>query len=370
MPRQLTDVRLQTLADLLCRYSLDVQPRDLVMVYTPAIAQPLVVEVVRTVTRMGGHVVLRTSLESVEAVRLERATPAQLATVTPLDHLDVELPDKILSIWAHENLRFMSQVPSHNLALRAAATEPLDRRLSERQTNGENSWCGTLYPCQASAQEAGMSLPDWEDFVYSAGHLGDDDPVAYWRNRSVDQQVVADRLGKFAEIRIVAPDTDLTVNVAGRPWINADGRDNFPDGEVFTSPHHGATEGTIAFSFPSTYSGKRVTGVRLWFEHGRVVKAHADAGLEHLESTLDTDDGARFLGEVAFGLNDEIQITTGETLFDEKIGGTCHVALGMAFPEAGGTNPSGIHWDMVCDLRTDSQVFGDGRLIFENGRFL
>ena len=129
MPRQLSDARLQTLADLLCRYSLDVQPQELVMVYTPAIAQPLVVEVVKSVTRLGGHVILRASLESVEAARLERASEAQLTALTPLDHLDVELPDKILSIWANVNLAYKAQVPSRNLAQRAAATEPLDRRL-------------------------------------------------------------------------------------------------------------------------------------------------------------------------------------------------------------------------------------------------
>ncbi len=215
-----------------------------------------------------------------------------------------------------------------------------------------------------------MSLTEWEDFVYSAGHIDDADPVAYWRERSVQQQVVADRLARLETIRIVAPDTDLTVNVAGRPWLNADGRENFPDGEVYTSPHHQLTEGTIAFSFSAVYAGKMVGGVRLWFEQGKVVKATADHGQEHLETILDTDEGARFLGEVAFGLNDEIQIATGETLFDEKIGGTCHLALGMAFPEAGGTNRSGVHWDIVCDLRKDAQVYGDGELIFQDGRFL
>ncbi len=370
MPRQLSDARLQTLADLLCRYSLDVQPQELVMVYTPAIAQPLVVEVVRSVTRLGGHVILRASLESVDAARLERASEAQLTALTPLDHLDVELPDKILSIWANVNLAYKAQVPSRNLAQRAAATEPLDRRFGQRQADGESRWCGTLYPSHASAQEAGMSLTEWQEFVFTAGHLNDPDPIAHWRKQYEDQQVVADRLARVEQLRILGPDTDLTVNVAGRTWLNAHGRENFPDGEVYTSPLHTATEGTIAFSFPSAYGGKRVEGARLWFESGRVVKAHADHGQEHLESVLDTDEGARFLGEVAFGLNDEIDVATGETLFDEKIGGTCHVALGMAFPEAGGTNPSGVHWDLVCDLRRQSQVFGDGELIFENGRFL
>ncbi len=215
-----------------------------------------------------------------------------------------------------------------------------------------------------------MSLTEWQDFVFAAGHLDDADPIAHWRKQSADQQVVADRLARLEQLRIVAPDTDLTVNVAGRPWLNADGRENFPDGEVYTSPHprrHRRHHRLLVSQHLRRQAGRG---------RAAVVRARAGGqgprrpGQEHLESILDTDEGARFLGEVAFGLNDEIQMTTGETLFDEKIGGTCHVALGMAFPEAGGTNPSGIHWDMVCDLRRQSQVFGDGELIFENGRFL
>jgi aminopeptidase len=247
---------------------------------------------------------------------------------------------------------------------------PLFERAIEREAAGETRWCGTAYPCHAAAQDAGMSLAEWEDFVFAAGHLLDADPIAFWRKQSAYQAAVATRLSKLTELRIVAEGTDLTMDVGGRSWLNADGRQNFPDGEVYTSPLHSETHGTIAFSFDAAFNGRDVCGVRLWFEDGRVVREEAERGLDYLRKMLDQDEGARYLGEVAFGLNDEIQTSTRDTLFDEKIGGTCHVALGMAFPEAGGTNRSGLHWDMVCDLRSEGEVYGDGELIFSGGRFL
>ncbi len=216
-----------------------------------------------------------------------------------------------------------------------------------------------------------MSLTEWQEFVFAAGHLDDPDPIAHWRKQSEDQQVVADRLARLEQLRIVGPDTDLTVNVAGRPWLNAHGRENFPDGEVYTSPIHTATEGTIAFSFPSAYGGKRVEGVRLWFE-----QRAGGQGSRRPRPGAPGERAGHRRGCAGSWARSRSASTTrsrwppGETLFDEKIGGTCHMALGMAFPEAGGTNPSGVHWDMVCDLRRQSQVFGDGELIFENGRFL
>ena len=172
------------------------------------------------------------------------------------------------------------------------------------------------------------------------------------------------------ELRILGEDTDLTIDVSGRLWMNADGHQNFPDGEVFTSPVEVATHGHIAFSLDAPYNGNDVAGVRLWFEEGKVVREEATKGERYLSQMLDMDEGARYLGEVAFGMNDEIQSGTRDTLFDEKIGGTCHVALGMAFPEAGGSNLSGLHWDMVCDLRSGGEVHADGDVIYRDGRFL
>ncbi|MDR7446294.1 MAG: aminopeptidase, partial [Armatimonadota bacterium] len=171
-------------------------------------------------------------------------------------------------------------------------------------------------------------------------------------------------------LRVVAEDTDLVVGVAGRRWINAAGEHNFPDGEVFTGPEEDRTTGHVRFTFPALYGGREVTGVRLVFEGGRVVHAEADKGREFLQEMLNTDPGARVLGEFAFGLNPHIQRFTRNTLFDEKIGGTVHMALGSSYPETGGRNQSGIHWDLICDLRQGGEVYADGELILRDGRLL
>jgi aminopeptidase len=173
-----------------------------------------------------------------------------------------------------------------------------------------------------------------------------------------------------AELRIVGPDTDLRVGVDGRSWIAAAGRQNMPDGEVFTSPVEDATEGEIRFTFPAIFQGRQVDDIRLRFEGGRVVAAEARRGADFLNAVLDTDTEARFLGEVAFGLNYEIDRFTRNILFDEKIGGTMHLALGSGFPQAGGKNRSALHWDMICDLREQGEVYADGELVWRNGAFL
>jgi aminopeptidase len=364
------DPRLTRLADVLCRYSLEVGEGDTVLVTGPVVAQPLFVELVKRITEAGAHPMVRPHLERADAAILREATPEQLATVTRLEELEVEAPTRQITIWANDNTRYMADVPAAAQAARSAATRHLFERFLQREAADEARWCGTAYPCHAAAQDAGMSLAAWEDFVYGAGHLGDDDPVAFWREQSRRQAQVVDRLSGVRELRIVAEDTDITIGVDGREWANADGHKNFPDGEVYTSPVETATHGEIAFTFDATYLGNDVGGVRLRFEEGRVVAHEARKNAGFLGEMLDMDAGARFLGEIAFGMNDEIQVGTRDTLFDEKIGGTCHMALGMAFPECGGVNRSGLHWDMVCDLRSGGEVYADGDLVARDGRFL
>ncbi len=355
---------------MLCRYSLEVGEGDTVMIDGPPLAQPLLVELVRTITELGAHPMVRTRVERAQAVFLAEASDDQLRTITRLDEIEVETPTRSLTVWGQRNNRYLSGIDPDRQAVRSAATRRLFERFFEREAAGEVRWCGTAFPCDAVAQEAGMSLSEWEDFVYSAGHLLDPDPVAFWKAQSARQAGIAERLDQVRELRILGADTDLTLDVSGRRWMNADGHQNFPDGEVYTSPVETATRGHISFSLDAPYNGNDVAGVRLWFEDGRVVRAEASKGAGFLSRMLDMDEGARYLGEVAFGLNDEIRTGTRDTLFDEKIGGTCHVALGMAFPEAGGNNRSGLHWDMVCDLRSGGEVHADGEPIYRDGAFL
>jgi aminopeptidase len=215
-----------------------------------------------------------------------------------------------------------------------------------------------------------MSLEEYEDFVYGACMPDQDDPIGYWQQFSAWQDKIIHWLDGKKEVRVYAHNTDLKINIEGRKFINCDGRNNVPDGEVFTGPVENGVDGTVHFSFPAIYDGREVTGVRLWFEKGKVVKATADKNEEFLISKLDTDEGARRVGEFAFGTNEGITKFTRQILFDEKIGGSFHMALGAGYPETGSLNKSAIHWDMVCDLRNGGQVWVDNQLFYQNGKYV
>jgi len=240
----------------------------------------------------------------------------------------------------------------------------------KRAAEGKLKWVGTQYPCNAAAQDAEMSLAEYENFVFAAGKLDKPDPVAAWRKVSERQQRLTDFLNGKREYRVVANNgTDVRMSVEGHRWINCDGHENFPDGEVFTGPVVDSVNGQVNFSFPAVHHGREVDGVRLTFRDGKVVDASATKGEDFLISMLETDAGSRFLGECAVGTNYDITRYTRNTLFDEKIGGTVHFALGAGYPETGNQNQSGLHWDMVVDLRQGGHVEADGVRINENGRF-
>jgi aminopeptidase len=236
--------------------------------------------------------------------------------------------------------------------------------------NGSLRWCGTQYPTYSDAQEAAMSLSDYEDFVYGAGLLDTENPVAEWKKISAQQERWVKYLDTKKELHILSEGTDIRVKVNGRKWINCDGRVNFPDGEIFTSPVEDSINGFITFSFPGIYSGKEIEGIKLEIENGKVIKAAAQKGEDLLQALLATDEGSSFFGEVAIGTNYGIKKFTRNMLFDEKIGGTIHMAIGDSMPEAGGINRSTLHWDMLCDMRKGGKIFADGELFYENGEFI
>jgi aminopeptidase len=240
-----------------------------------------------------------------------------------------------------------------------------------RAAAGEYRWNVTLFPTHAYASEAGMSLARYEDFYYAACLVGDDDPVTAWERQSDEVRRLAEWIDGREEVRITAPNgTDITLNVSGRRFIPCVGEHNMPDGEFFTGPIEDSATGTVAFSFPAVYGGREVSGVRLRFEEGKVVDASAEHGEDFLIETLDTDDGARRLGELGIGTNYGISTGTKEILLDEKIGGTVHMAIGMSYPETHGVNNSAVHWDMVCDLREGGAITVDGIELQREGKFL
>lgn len=365
----MADTRLVKLAHLLVNYSLRLQPGDLLQINTTPLAAPLVREVYREALLAGAHPYTRINLPEMQELLLKHGSDEQIGYLPRTEQQEIEDINALLTIWAEVNTKHLSGVDPAKLALRQQANRAWRRTYFERSASGDLRWCGTQFPTEAAAQDAEMSLLDYEEFVYGAGKLDAADPVAEWRAVHDQQQRIADLLGTKREIRLVAPGTDLTYETDGRRWLNADGTANFPDGEVFTSPVETKTHGHISFTYPAVYGGYEVEGVRLVFEEGRVVEATAAKGEELLRTQLDLDEGARRLGEAAFGLNYDIQRFSRNTLFDEKIGGTIHLALGQSFPEIGGQNESAVHWDMVCDMRA-SEVYADGELIYKGGRFI
>ncbi|HKS69005.1 MAG TPA: aminopeptidase [Ktedonobacterales bacterium] len=365
----MADTRLAKLAHLLVTYSLRLQPGDLLQINTTPLAAPLVREVYREALLAGAHPYTRISLPETQELLLKYGSDAQIGYAPRTTQQEIEDINALLTIWAEVNTRHLSGVDPAKMALLQQGQRAWRRTYFERSASGDLRWCGTQFPTEAAAQDAEMSLLDYEDFVYGAGKLDAADPVAEWQAVHTQQQRIADLLGTKREIRLVAPGTDLTYATDGRRWLNADGTANFPDGEVFTSPVETKTRGHISFTYPAVYGGYEVEGVRLAFEEGHVVEASAEKGEELLRTQLDLDEGARRLGEAAFGLNYDIQRFSRNTLFDEKIGGTIHLALGQSFPEVGGQNASAVHWDMVCDMRA-GEVFADGELIYKDGRFI
>ena len=367
----MSDPRVAKLADLLVNYSVALQPGQLVRIDASTVSAPLVTEVYRHALRAGAHPRTRIEVEGLDVIAVGESSDEQLAFVSDLDRFEVEQLDAIMTIWADRNTRAMTQADPDRVSRRIASRRELNKRWWERIDAGEATWIGTRFPTEAHAQDAEMSLPEYEDFVYAACHVRDqDDPVAHWRQVSVELNARARELETFRELRIVGTDTDLKVNVEGRGWLAADGKLNMPDGEIFTSPVETETNGEIRFSFPAIFHGRSVEDVRLRFEGGRVVAAEAKTAGDYLQSLLDMDEGSGILGEVAFGLNYEIDRFTRDILFDEKIGGTLHLALGSSFKKLGGENDSGLHWDMICDLRADGEVYADGELVWKAGRFL
>lgn len=366
----MTDARVQKQAEVLIRYCLALKPGQELRIEGPSLAEPLIQEVFRAALKAGVYPSTNIVCSGLNYIRFRDATDAQLQHISEFERLTVEKMDAILTIWADWNTKELTGIDARRLALYRSARKELFNRYLERIARGELRWCGTLFPTHAGAQDAEMALEEYEDFAFTAMHLNKPDPVAEWQRISAEQARLVLQLNSFQTLSLHGPDTELNFSCAGRKWVNCDGRQNFPDGELFTCPIENSVQGRIRFSFPAVHSGKEVEDVQLWFDQGRVVEARARKGEDFLKAMLDTDEGARRVGELAFGVNYGIQRFTRNTLFDEKIGGTIHLALGASLAEAGGVNQSAIHWDMVCDFRAGGEVYADGRLIYRDGKFL
>jgi len=364
------DPRIERLADLIVRYSLGLRPGQALRIDGFDVAAPLALDLYRAALRAGALPYTNLTLSGLGELLVREGNDEQIAFISPVRWHEIESIDALVTIWSEVNTRSFSRADEARHSSRIATERRLSNRRWERIAAGEMRWCGTLHPTHAHAQDADMSLAEYEAFFFGACHADADDPAAHWNAVAAGLRSRAEDLASARELRIVGPDTDLRVGVAGRTWLAADGRYNMPDGEVFTSPVETETEGEIRYTFPAIFHGREVEDVRLRFEGGRVVAAEASRGEPYLRELLDMDEGARVVGEVAFGLNYEIDRFTRNILLDEKIGGTMHLALGAGFAQAGGRNSSALHWDMICDLRADGEVYADGELIWKAGSFL
>ena len=365
----MTDPRVEKLANLLVNYSVGVQPGEWVLLTGHVVALPLIEATYEHVVKAGGNIDLRLYTDDFMELFLKHANEDQLQWVSPVRKLGIEEADVSIHIRATDNTRSGTNLDTDKQRIMQMASRELFKTNMARSATGDFRWTLTNYPCQAFAQEADMSLRDFEDFVYGATYADRDDPVAEWQKIHDMQQKYIDWLKGKKHVQVRGPNADLTLSIEDRTFINSDGKKNMPSGEIFTGPVEDSVNGWVRFTYPAIRGGREVEGVALEFKDGKVVKASATKNEDYLISQLDSDEGARYLGEFAIGTNYGIKQFTKSILYDEKIGGTFHMAVGAGYPETGSKNESTVHWDFICDMRDNSEILVDGELFYKNGEF-
>jgi aminopeptidase len=354
------DPRIDEYARLLVERSVPARAGAQIVVRSTPLARPLIEAVIEQTARQGAHTLLQLAFELVGGPFAREAPLEILRETSPLQRMIWEQADGLIIIWAPENAREGAELSEE----RHAAVQQSTRPVRTRTMAMEVPWVIAEYPTPAGAQDAGMSVGQYEDFIFDA-------VLRDWDAEAERMRRIADVFDATDEVRIAGLETDLTLSLAGRTGEVEAGHVNMPGGEVYYSPLEDSAEGTIEFSeFPAVYLGREVEGARLVFEGGRIIDASARAGEEHLLRTLDTDDGSRRIGELGIGCNPGIQRYMKNVAFDEKIDGTVHLALGNSYTFTGGTNVSAVHWDLVKDLRAGGRLYADGRLVQQNGRWL
>lgn len=365
------DPRVDRLAGLLVEHSTQVRAGHRVLIEAEPAAAPLVTALARRILRAGGHPVPLLQLPGMEALYLAEAGPEQLDFVPPFHRLAYETFEARIRIQSSSNTRALGQADEGRVARRNKAMQPILQTQMERGARRELRWVTTIFPTEAYAQDAEMSLAEYEDLVYRACqvHDGAGDPAAVWRGIEARQARIIEAVEGHDRVQVRGPNCDLSLSILGRKFKNSHGRHNMPDGEIYTAPVEGSVEGWVRFDYPAVWQARQVEGVELRFESGRVVQATARKNEEFLLEMLDSDDGARRVGEFAVGTNPDLTRHTRNTLLDEKIGGTIHMALGAGYPETGSLNRSAIHWDMVCGMQ-GGEITVDGEIVYRDGGFI
>ncbi len=353
------DPRISALADILVSYSVEVKPGEIVLIAATEIAQPLVEEVYAKILELGAFPRLKLNFNNLTPLFFKIAQDKHLDTLLEIEELEYKKADALINIKAPANVKELSGIDPRKMSRRMKAVQPV----KEYILGGNVRWVLVNYPTQALAQESAMSLIEYEDFLFDATNID-------WQKQSKRQEKVKEIFDAGQEVHIKGRNTDLKLSIAGRVGENCDGHKNMPDGEVFYAPVEDSAEGYITYDYPAIYQGQEVEKVRLEFSKGVVVKATAEKNQEMLDAVLDTDAGARRIGEFGIGVNYGLKRFSKDILFDEKIGGTVHLAVGSAYPQIGGTNKSAIHWDMIKDLRKGGSLYLDGKLAQKDGKFV
>lgn len=372
----MTDPRIVNLAKVLVEYSMEVHPGDHVAIVGSPLAEPLIKEIFRYTLHAGGHpypflgMELMQGMGGFDEILFKEGSDAQIQHVSRTDTMIFTEFEAMVTIRSQGNIHSLSNIdPGRQVLWRKARSSILETYF-RRGAAKEFRWCVTLFPTSGYAQEADMSLTEFEDYVYQATFADTEDPIGKWKQIHTRQQELVDWLVGKKQIEIRGPNVDLQLSIDGRTFINADGKNNIPSGEIFTGPIEDSVNGWVHFTYPASYDGQVVHDVQLEFEDGRVVKASAEKNEDFLLEMINTDPGARYLGEWAIGTNNMIDRFIKNTLFDEKIGGTFHIALGRGYPQTGSVNKSAIHWDMICDMREGGEISVDGELFYKSGEFL
>ncbi len=371
----MSDSRVQKFAKVLVEHSARIVPGDRVLIEATTAAEPLVRELFIQIMEKGGHPHPMVALPgmmpfSQDEFYLTYANDSQLDFVPTFYKLAYDEFESRIRIHSSTNTRGTTNLDPVKAQRRGKAISGITEAQMRRGGEGKFKWVTTLYPTDAYAQDAGMSLKDYEDFVFGAVHAHEDDPIAYWNSTKAGQQKAIDFLAGKDVVTLRGPNVDLSLSIKGRKFMNSTGMYNMPDGEIYTGPVEDSLNGWVKYTYPAIYGGVAVEGAELTFNRGRVQRATAEKNEAYLVKMLESDDGSRYVGEFAIGTNFDINKFTGNILFDEKIGGTFHMALGAGYPETGSKNKSAIHWDMICDLRTDSEITVDGELFYKNGEFV
>ena len=353
----MVDPRVSKAADILVNYSTKIRKGEYVQIIAEPSAQDLALEVYKLVLIKGAYPVMKLSLPGQSYIYYKNASDEQLKKFPDVSYYELKKTDAVIYIGAPSNTKELSTIDPKKISARQSILKKYtDYRVEKTK------WILFDYPTDAYAQDAEMSLEEFKDFVFRATNVD-------WQKESKKQDKLKSILDKGKDVHIIGKDTDIKFSISGKKAVKCDGKHNMPDGEVYTEPVKHSVNGHIYYEFPAVHGGREVSGIRLEFKNGKVVKATPDKNQDFLIKMLDTDSGSRYIGEFGVGVNYNIDRFIKNTLFDEKIGGTIHLALGRGYKDTGGENVSAIHWDMIKDLRKQGEVYIDGKLIEKNGKF-